>query len=79
MKNLDLTLNTDSFDELMESKSLSVEDKLVEVFKFEIKANLKTIIRELYEKLTEDPVYRGNSIFENFAANISDLEKYHII
>lgn len=79
MKNLDLTLDYDSFDKLMESKTLSVEDKLVEVFKIKIKVNLKYAIIELYEKLTEDPVYRGNSTFGNFAAHISDLEKYYVI
>ena len=79
MKNLDLTLNTNLFDKMMESNSLSAEDKLVEVIKFEIKSNLKTTIRELYEKLTECPVYRGNSTFGNFAAHISDLEKYYVI
>ena len=79
MKTLNLTLDFNSFNSLMENKSISAEDKLVEVLKFEIKNNLINTLRDLYEKLTDDPIYRGDSTFENFAANLSHLEKYHVI
>ena len=79
MKTLDLTLDFNSFNSSIENKSLSAEDKLVEVLKFEIKSNLLNTIRNLYEKLTEDPIYRGDSTFENFAVNLSYIEKYRVI
>lgn len=78
--NLDFMENDiNEFDSKMENKTISVEDKLVELINFELKHSIKDILIELYQKLTEDPIYRGNSTFENFAVNLSNSEKYQII
>lgn len=34
---------------------------------------------ELYRKLINDPIYRGNGTFENFAVNLTDKEKFSMI
>lgn len=67
-----------SFDKFMKSNN-SPETKLTKVLEHCIFFNIQNSLHYLYEKLTTDPVYRGNGTFENFAASLSDKDKFEII
>lgn len=66
------------FDKFMKSKK-SPKIKLTKVLEQCIFFNIQNSLHDLYEKLTTDPVYRGNGTFENFAASLSDKDKFEII
>lgn len=68
-----------SFDKFMTNSEKSSEDKLIRVMEQCLYFEIQNSLYELYKKLTNDPVYRGNGTFENFAVNLTDKEKFSII
>lgn len=68
-----------SFDEFIENSDKSPELKLQRVIESCIFFNIQKSLHYLYEKLTSDPIYRGSGTFSNFAASLSDENKFYII
>lgn len=68
-----------SFDKFMTSSEKSPEDKLIRVIEQCLYFEIQNSLYELYRKLINDPIYRGNGTFENFAVNLTDKEKFSMI